>query len=124
MVSNVSPSLSQHGHLIVELGPIYRYGPNQLSFNTAKSLTDIYGPKANVQKASYYKAFVSNDALNVFNTIDKKSHSKKRRMIQPAFSERAMKSMEGSILDNIRKWCAILKEKSTMETLNMVRCVI
>lgn len=103
-------------------GPVYRYGPNQLSFNTAKSLTDIYGPKANVQKASYYKAFVVDDdgALNVFNTIDKKSHATKRRLVQPAFSERAIKSMEGSILDNIRKWCTILKEKGAKETLNMV----
>lgn len=120
MVSSVPFSTSQLQHVTIIIGPVYRYGPNQLSFNTAKSLTDIYGPKANVQKASYYKAFVR-DVSNMFNTINKKSHAKKRRMIAPAFSERAIKSMEGSILDNIRKLCTILKEKGAKETLNMVR---
>ncbi|CAG8981222.1 hypothetical protein HYALB_00013870, partial [Hymenoscyphus albidus] len=99
-------------------GPIYRYGPNLLSFNTSTALADIYGPKANVQKAKFYNAFVQGPP-NVFNGIEKKAHATKRRLISPAFSERALRSFEDSFLENIQKWCSLLKEKGAKETLNM-----
>ena len=100
-------------------GPVYRLGPNRLSFNSSTALQDIYGLKANVQKAKFYLAF-SPGKLNTHNTIDKVLHARKRRVMSHAFSEQALKSMEDDFLVNIRAWCAALKEKSVKGALNMV----
>ena len=60
-------------------GSIVRCGPNQLSFNTATGLKDIYGPKANVQKSEWYTFFRPlKGAVSVWTCIDKVIHSRKR----------------------------------------------
>ncbi|CZT44681.1 related to benzoate-para-hydroxylase (cytochrome P450) [Rhynchosporium secalis] len=85
-------------------GPIYRYGPNRLSFNTSNALHDIHGFKNNVQKASYYTAFQTGRP-STFSVIDKVRHGRQRRVMAHAFSERALKGVEEDFLQNIRTWC-------------------
>ncbi|KAH7327080.1 cytochrome P450 [Rhexocercosporidium sp. MPI-PUGE-AT-0058] len=90
-------------------GPIYRYGPNRLSFNTSSALHSIHGFKANVQKASFYTAFQTGIPSS-FSLIDKVRHGQRRRVIAHAFSERALKGVEDGFLKNIRTWCGRLRE--------------
>ena len=94
-------------------GPICRFGPNSLSFNTNTALKDIYGFGKNVRKADFYSAFpATKDAYSTHSAIDRSMHARKRRVLSHAFSDTAIKSMEKYILDHIRSFCANLGEKS------------
>ncbi|KAL2060724.1 hypothetical protein VTL71DRAFT_9365 [Oculimacula yallundae] len=94
----------RYGKALTHPGPIYRYGPNRLSFNTSNALHDIHGPKANVQKADFYLAFQTGKP-STFSLIDKARHAQRKRVIAHAFSERALKGVEQGFLQNIRTWC-------------------
>lgn len=85
-------------------GPVVRFGPNSLSFNSASSLKEIYGFKSNVRKAQFYDAFV-HPAPNTHNCRDRQLHARKRRVMAHAFSDTAIKEMERYILANIRTFC-------------------
>lgn len=85
-------------------GPVVRFGPNSLSFNTASSLKQVYGFKSNVRKAQFYDAFV-HPAPNTHNCRDRALHARKRRVMAHAFSDSAIKEMERYILANVRTFC-------------------
>ncbi|KAK4495343.1 hypothetical protein PRZ48_013674 [Zasmidium cellare] len=87
-------------------GPVFRFGPNSLSFNTNTALKEIYGFKANVQKAKFYEAFwATKDSASTHSSIDKSIHARKRRVLSHAFSDAAIKSMENHILAHVRQFC-------------------
>jgi hypothetical protein len=97
-------------------GPVFRFGPNSLSFNTASALKTIYGHKSNVQKSKFYSVFPpTKDTFNTHSSIDKASHSRKRRVLSHAFSDTAIKSMEKYILGNIRTFALALGSKPTLK---------
>jgi cytochrome P450 len=85
-------------------GPVVRFGPNALSFNSNTALKEIYGFRSNVRKAEFYDAFV-HPAPNTHNTRDKELHARKRRVLSHAFSDGAIKEVERYILANIRTFC-------------------
>ncbi|PHH75925.1 hypothetical protein CDD82_4216 [Ophiocordyceps australis] len=85
-------------------GPVVRFGPNSISFNSNTALKDIYGFRSNVAKAEFYDAFV-HPAANTHNTRDKEVHARKRRVLSHAFSDSAMKEMQRYILANVRTFC-------------------
>ncbi|TVY36040.1 Cytochrome P450 monooxygenase [Lachnellula subtilissima] len=92
-------------------GPIVRFGPNSLSFNSNTALKTIYGHRANVQKSQFYSVFPpTKDTYNTHSSIDKASHARKRRVLSHAFSDGAVKSMEKYILGNVRTFCSRLGE--------------
>lgn len=107
--------LNQHA----KYGPVFRYGPNKLSFNTHTALHTIHGPKANVRKADFYHGFDSPSGPNLLGSIQKDVHSRKRRVLAFAFSDKALKSMEQYMLANTRIFCD--KLASTTEPLNMAK---
>jgi cytochrome P450 len=95
-------------------GPVVRVAPNMLSFNTASALKSIYGhsPIARcIQKGQFYTAYPAVKGVhNTHNAISKMEHGFKRRVLAVAFSETALKGMEGMILgavntmiDGVRK---------------------
>ncbi|PPJ52050.1 hypothetical protein CBER1_09819 [Cercospora berteroae] len=87
-------------------GPIVRFGPNSLSFNSNTALKDIYGFKSNVRKARFYEAFwATKDSFSTHSAISKSIHARKRRVLSHAFSDSAIKSMENHILAHIRQFC-------------------
>ncbi|CAK7563498.1 MAG: hypothetical protein SEPTF4163_001367 [Sporothrix epigloea] len=88
-------------------GPIVRFGPNSVSFNSNTALKEIYGFKANVGKAEFYDAF-AHPAHNTHNTRDKGEHARKRRVLSHAFSDSAVKEAEKYILANVRTFCNVL----------------
>ncbi|CAG8960244.1 hypothetical protein HYFRA_00012764 [Hymenoscyphus fraxineus] len=93
-------------------GPVFRYGPNSLSFNTNTSLKTIYTHRAPVQKSQFYTVFPpTKDTFNTHSSISKTQHARKRRVLSHAFSEAAIKDMEKYILQNVRVFVRRLGEK-------------
>ncbi|KAI5776266.1 cytochrome P450 [Geopyxis carbonaria] len=77
-------------------GPIVRYAPNSLSFNSATALHTIYGHAhaAAFQKSAFYAAFPAVPGVwNTHNAIPKPLHARKRRVLSAAFSTRALSAM-------------------------------
>ncbi|CAG8978541.1 hypothetical protein HYALB_00012272 [Hymenoscyphus albidus] len=94
-------------------GPVFRYGPNSLSFNTNTSLKTIYTHRAPVQKSQFYTVFPpTKDTFNTHSSISKTQHARKRRVLSHAFSEAAIKDMEKYILQNVRVFVRRLGEKA------------
>jgi cytochrome P450 len=103
-----------HQALHEKYGDIVRINPNTLSFNTAASLRDIYGPKANARKSDWYTGLLSYPgAYSTHSVISKPEHSIKRRILAHAFSEAALRSMEPQMLTIITEWLTTLGSKST-----------
>ncbi|KAH7380914.1 cytochrome P450-like protein [Cadophora sp. MPI-SDFR-AT-0126] len=93
-------------------GPVFRYGPNSLSFNSHAALTDIYSVKSNVRKSDFYNMLSAPTGPNIVSVIPKELHAKKRRMLAAGFTDKALKSMEEYIIIHIRSLC----EKLTSAT--------
>jgi cytochrome P450 len=86
-------------------GDFVRWGPNSVSVNSVEALESIYGPKANVNKSTWYNAF---NSISIFSARDKKIHARKRRVMSHAFSEQAVRQVQPYIISAIRVWCAAL----------------
>ncbi|KAF4980974.1 hypothetical protein FZEAL_3131 [Fusarium zealandicum] len=107
-------------------GPNLRITPNSVLINTPTGLKTIFSNKANVKKAEYYKAYPRNvHAMTTWNTIDKSVHARKRRVMNSAFSDKALRSCEPFIHENIDRWCELINEeigdKQWSGSLNMAR---
>jgi hypothetical protein len=87
------------------LGPIVRIAPNMLSFNTTTAMYAIYGnPKSNSQKAEWYKTLDAGSGdYSTQTIIDKKEHAIRRRIMSPAFSDKALRDAEKYINVNVMK---------------------
>ena len=93
--------------LLTAQGPIVRIGPNTLSLNTSSALRDIYGSRrANVQKSDWYRTVdAPSGAFSTHSEIDRDKHAFRRRVLDHAFSDSALRSAEDFVLDNVRAWC-------------------
>ncbi|KAF2002187.1 cytochrome P450 [Amniculicola lignicola CBS 123094] len=70
-------------------GNIVRYGPNRLSFSTVGALQAIYGPQANTKKSHWYDNMtLFMKVASTHATTDKIEHSRKRRILAQALSDR------------------------------------
>ena len=113
-------------------GDFVRYGPNQISVNTATGLKTIYGSKANVQKSSWYRVFPPvKGAWSVGTCIDKVVHARKRyvkvkktvanalkvgrRTLAHAFSDTALRDIEHYVSSNVQIFCDQLVPKDTKQ---------
>ncbi|PYI05337.1 cytochrome P450 [Aspergillus sclerotiicarbonarius CBS 121057] len=103
-------------------GPIVRYGPDHVLFNTASGLRgehmrgspcvksrhtkiiDIYGMGQNTWKHRHYAAFNRRSA-NLVTMYDKKEHARRRRLIGPAFSEANMRRFEDRLRGHVVSFC-------------------
>jgi len=95
-------------------GDIVRFGPNSISINTNTALKSIYGFKANVRKADFYRVFPpTKTAFSTHTSIDKNEHARKRRVLSHAFSDTAIKAMDKFILNHVRSFCAQLDSGSS-----------
>ncbi|KAJ0125860.1 hypothetical protein HZ326_31037, partial [Fusarium oxysporum f. sp. albedinis] len=107
-------------------GPTFRITPNSVLINTPTGLKTIYDNKANVKKAEYYKVYPRNvHAMTTWNSIDKTIHARKRRVMNHAFSDKALRSCEPFIHSNVDRWIELLDreigEKKWSSSLNMAR---
>ncbi|PVH83179.1 cytochrome P450 [Cadophora sp. DSE1049] len=86
-------------------GPVFRYGPDSLSFNSHAALTDIYSVKSNVRKSDFYNMLSTPAGPNIVSAIPRDLHAKKRRILAAGFTDKAIKSMEEYMLIHIRSLC-------------------
>lgn len=78
-------------------------------FNTPSAYESIYNTKANVHKGfSYVVGRRYLDETQTWSTVDKLEHAGKRRVLNHAFSEKALRSSEAFIIQNVDRWCEIL----------------
>ncbi|KAJ0129621.1 Ankyrin repeat domain-containing protein 50, partial [Fusarium oxysporum f. sp. albedinis] len=97
---------------IYEICLTFRITPNIVLINTPSGLTTIYNNKANVKKAVYYKVYPCNvHDMKTWNSIDKATHARKRRAMNHAFSDKALRSSGPFIHFNIDRWIELLKEE-------------
>ncbi|GLA64709.1 hypothetical protein AtubIFM54640_006433 [Aspergillus tubingensis] len=83
-------------------GEIVRFGPNSLSFNSSKAVSDIYAVRANVQKSEGYASMSpSRYTPNTLTAISRNIHTFKRRILAQAFSDQSIKDMEDRIQEKI-----------------------
>jgi cytochrome P450 len=77
-----------------------RIGPNELAFNTPQAFRDIYGYRANgtcfPKDRSHYEP-PANGVDHLVCAVDDASHTRQRRLLSHAFSEKALKDQEGLI---------------------------
>lgn len=96
-------------------GPVVRFAPNSLSFNTVSAIDSIYkSRKANIIKADWYQC-VRDSAGGFESTLTarhKARHGVKRRLLSYAFSEKALKDYEPVINNKVRTWLQQLEQEA------------
>ncbi|KAK8052038.1 hypothetical protein PG993_003423 [Apiospora rasikravindrae] len=97
-------------------GPIVRVAPNELSFASVESWKAIYGHplpgKDIAPKGPFYEVFAAGFSSKcVGSERDPKKHSKMRKMLNPAFSQRGLLEQEEIITGVVDKFVRILGEK-------------
>jgi cytochrome P450 len=100
-----------HRSLILRIGDAVRFKPDGVLFNSPTAYRAIYQAKANVKKGKLYETWPRN-AKNVHTlaTVDKMVHARKRRVLNSAFSEKAIRSAELFIVKHVDRWNEILLE--------------
>ncbi|KAL8920855.1 MAG: hypothetical protein Q9208_006027 [Pyrenodesmia sp. 3 TL-2023] len=90
-------------------GPVFRYRPDGLVFNSPKANRDIYGSSGNVKKGIFYDMYPRKAGFNnTWNCTDKAKHARKRRILNAAFSDKALKNYESYIVQHADRWCELL----------------
>ncbi|KAB5578096.1 cytochrome P450 67, partial [Coniochaeta sp. 2T2.1] len=102
----------------------FRYAPNSAVINTPTAYRTIFGPKGNVKKSNYYKAWrKTEDTVSSWNATDIKQHGRKRRILQQAFSERALRAAEPFIHTNVDRWLQLLGEQKNEKGDELTRSI-
>ncbi|CAG8948469.1 unnamed protein product [Penicillium salamii] len=83
-------------HCHMKYGPIIRYGPNVLIFNTVGGLKDIYMNPKDIMKDDIYQV-LHIGAQSILTATDPKDHTRRAKVIRPAFSNSSIKEFEPKI---------------------------
>ncbi|KAG6353747.1 hypothetical protein INS49_005456 [Diaporthe citri] len=92
-------------------GPVIRHGPNKLIFNSAEALQDLYNNER-VTKSWVYLLTPAAENPSIFNTLDRRQHSIKRRLIGQAINDKAMRDFEPTMMGQIDVFIGIIREAS------------
>jgi cytochrome P450 len=93
-------------------GPVVRIGPNELAFNTAEAFRDIYSTRIFQKDRTHYPPTI-NGLDNVITACDDTVHTRHRKLLSHAFSERALRAQEPIIRGHINKLMEKLCEQAT-----------
>ncbi|KAH8806005.1 cytochrome P450 [Xylogone sp. PMI_703] len=99
-------------------GPVVRWGPDFIIFNTHTSIQQIYGESRNnnIRKADIYTYFSDGKAVaSTQSTMEKAQASRKRRILSHAFSDAARKASDDFIVKNADRWCQLLGQTNGKE---------
>ncbi|KAH8724709.1 cytochrome P450 [Phaeosphaeriaceae sp. PMI808] len=90
-------------------GPEFRFAPDSVCINTPTAYRQIYGPRGNVKKSERYDVWPRTvDAINTWNCTSIDIHARKRRVLNHAFSEAALRGAETFIHINVDRWLDLL----------------
>lgn len=91
------------------IGTKFRYAPDAVVINTPTGYKTIFGPKGNVRKSNYYKVWPrTEDTVNTWSTTNIPQHARKRRVLNYAFSESALRGAETFIQKNVDRWLELM----------------
>ncbi|KFY98846.1 hypothetical protein V500_01542 [Pseudogymnoascus sp. VKM F-4518 (FW-2643)] len=90
-------------------GEAFRFKPDGILFNSPSAYRAIYQTKANVKKGKFYESFSRNSQyINTVTTVDKIVHARKRRVLNSAFSEKAIRSAETFVVKHVDRWTELI----------------
>jgi cytochrome P450 len=72
---------------------IVRIGPNSLSFSSLQAAKDIYGHGTATSKDPFYNS-LAGIHRQLFDSIDKEEHAKKRKLFAAAFAQKSVEEKE------------------------------
>ncbi|KAK7981327.1 cytochrome P450 [Apiospora saccharicola] len=75
--------------------------PNRLLFNSPSAFKAIYQNDDRITKSFTYELLTRNGVYSVFNTLDRKMHAYKRKIVGHAFSQRSIRSFEPALLSQV-----------------------
>ncbi|PCH44204.1 cytochrome P450 [Wolfiporia cocos MD-104 SS10] len=82
--------------------------PNHISIVHPVALPAVYGHSSGALKAPFYDAFASFKTRNMFNTISRTGHTRKRRIESQIFSQQSVRELEGTTrvhhIDLVSQW--------------------
>ncbi|KAG7527828.1 hypothetical protein FFLO_06571 [Filobasidium floriforme] len=95
-------------------GSFVRLAPDHISISSPLAIPIVYGHGTGFTKADFYDAFVS-IRRGLFNTRDRKEHTRKRKIVSHVFSQKNVLEFEEHIQDVIDnlfgKWDAMSRDK-------------
>lgn len=95
--------------LIFQSGEAFRFKPDGVLFNSPSAYRAIYQTKANTKKGKFYEIWSRNSQyINTLTTIDKIAHARKRRVLNSAFSEKAIRSAETFVVKHVDRWTELI----------------
>jgi hypothetical protein len=105
-------------------GPEFRYRPDSVVLNTPSAFKKIFGARGNVKKSHYYQVWPRNvNTINTWSSTTISVHARKRRVLNYAFSEAALRDAEVFLHSNIDRWLELLGQLPQTEgwssSLNM-----
>ncbi|KAF7185610.1 Cytochrome P450 monooxygenase [Pseudocercospora fuligena] len=95
-----------------QYGTTFRYRPDGVLINTPTGYRTIFGPKGNVRKSDYYRVWPADSRVsNTWNATDVHTHAPKRRVLNHAFSDKALRSAEPFVQSNTDRWCELILDR-------------
>lgn len=113
----IPPGQQRVEELTVFPGTTFRYRPDSVLINTPSAYKKVFGPTGNVKKSEYYQGWPRNvNAVNTWSTTNISQHARKRRVMNYAFSENALRAAEGFLHSNTDRWLELLGELPTEDS--------
>ncbi|KAI1302943.1 cytochrome P450 [Xylaria venustula] len=107
-------------HLVY--GPVVRLGPNRLVFNTATAMHDIYTNTRVTKGSAYSYVTQKGQNPNMWATLDREAHRRKRKLVAPVISERSMRAFEPTMMAEVNIFLKqLLRSGQVTEPVNMSR---
>ncbi|KAF9019732.1 cytochrome P450 [Hymenopellis radicata] len=101
-------------------GPVVRVRPNELHFCTPEAYFAIYPPHSGFAKDPFfYKRFDNDDAA--FGMLDVQEHKKRRDILSPLFSRRAILKLENLVQDKVNLFLKQIRNHNPGEAVNFFR---
>ncbi|KAL1959369.1 hypothetical protein VTO42DRAFT_2172 [Malbranchea cinnamomea] len=105
--------------LHVKYGPIVRVAPNEISYTTDTAWKTIYGQRpVEMSKDPIFSIRNPSGVPNILNA-DREGHSRQRRLLSHAFSEKALREQESILLYHINKLLQNLSTACTAGPVNL-----
>ncbi|KAJ3787341.1 cytochrome P450 [Lentinula aff. detonsa] len=92
-------------------GPVIRIGPNTLHFNDRRAYHEIYTYGSTLVKdPGFYYGFMAHCPKGLVSTCDPEDAKKRRSLLGPMFSRRAVLALESTIQNKIDQFIALIEE--------------
>ncbi|RDW78675.1 cytochrome P450 [Aspergillus mulundensis] len=92
--------------------PILRIGPNNLSFGDVSAIKDIYGHSTQCIKDLKY-SITGGPHPNIFDVVDKRKHSEKRKRLSAAFAIKNLVNWEYKVADTTARLLHAFDQRCT-----------